>query len=55
MKRLIFLIELSVLEYPLDDGNEKEMEKKSLAVDPWGFCGTHGQKRSNYQSKLLKK
>jgi len=31
------------------------MEKKSLAVDPWGFCGTHEQKPSNYQSKLFKK
>jgi len=49
------LIEQSVLECFLGDGNKKKLEKICLAVDPWGFCGTHEQKRSKYQSKPFKK
>jgi len=50
-----------VLGWPLDNGDGKEfdngnkkMEEKRCAVDPWGFCGTHEQKLSKFQSKTFK-
>jgi len=29
--------------------------EKSCTVDSWGFCGTHEQTRSKFQSKTFKK
>jgi len=48
------LIEYTVLECPLDDGDNKNIVKKSFAVEPCGFCGTQEQKRSKFKVKRLK-